>query len=393
MVAPTIEWAAKVGRLRWKNVPLAFGDLAISGSAGSADGERSPGVYALERRTGELRWHFRCTGAVNSICVAAGLLVFGTLDGMVHCISAESGRKRWSTPVGVPVVASPTPTAAGFVVFGIPRRAIVLSSEDGRILDSSELPGTVVADPVPTDFDFAAFSREGDAVFIDRANGDVAIGAPLTYESDLGERRRAGVVAELTRFGDGFVIPFVRDTTYEDPPLVCVTGGRVGGWRVTWRATRRQRVGQGFGNLRMRPVAWNAETLIVCGAYSNEAYAIDARGQWKWSCPLGYEAFPQWGGPEICGESVLVPRNDGFLHQVDPVSGKRLLSLYLGRQEAAGLWVNAEQRFPNADVAPWWQDVRRDPLVGRPTVIGDTVIQGSEEGWLYCISGLAVRRE
>ena len=61
------------------------------------------------------------------------------------------------------------------------------------------------------------------------------------------------------------------------------------------------------------------------------------------------------------------------------------MSVYLGRQDGAGLIVGADEWFPNKNRHADWKGPLDDALVSSPLIVGDKVFQGSREGWLYCL--------
>jgi outer membrane protein assembly factor BamB len=53
-------------------------------------------LYAVDARTGKLRWRFRADHEINSApAFAGGMLFFGTDGGSVYAVNARSGRQRW----------------------------------------------------------------------------------------------------------------------------------------------------------------------------------------------------------------------------------------------------------------------------------------------------------
>jgi len=131
------------GRQRWKRktdgpvpaTPAIDGDTLY---VGSYDGK----FYALDARTGALRWKFATEGErrfeakglhgmlpknqtiadafdvfLSSPVVAAGLVYFGSGDGNVYALDAQSGDMRWKFRTGDVVHASPA-YADGVVFFG-----------------------------------------------------------------------------------------------------------------------------------------------------------------------------------------------------------------------------------------------------------------------------------
>ena len=78
-------------------------------------------VYAVERKTGKLRWKYDAVGLPTSPVIAGDKVLFGA-DGVLHMLSLETGDKIWSYEVS-DEIASPS------LAFGL----ILVASEDGTV--------------------------------------------------------------------------------------------------------------------------------------------------------------------------------------------------------------------------------------------------------------------
>lgn len=120
----------KTGELRWKR-PAPTG---VSGSP-STDGRRvyfglgngtfgtshaNPvgSVACLGADDGNVLWTFDAKDAVlTAVAVDRGKVYFGSRDGNLYCLDAETGRKAWAFDAGEPVLSSPA-LGGGRVYFG-----------------------------------------------------------------------------------------------------------------------------------------------------------------------------------------------------------------------------------------------------------------------------------
>jgi outer membrane protein assembly factor BamB len=104
-------WSVAIGSQRGATVsssPAVVGGTVYIGS----DDEN---LYALEARTGAVRWRFRTGGRVySSPAVADGLVFVGSMSRRLHAVHAATGRAAWSYDAGGFVDASPA-VAAGVV--------------------------------------------------------------------------------------------------------------------------------------------------------------------------------------------------------------------------------------------------------------------------------------
>ncbi|HSL65188.1 MAG TPA: PQQ-binding-like beta-propeller repeat protein [Gaiellaceae bacterium] len=93
-----IAMNARNGKVLWRfdagaveSTPLVRGKTIYFGSWDRR-------LYAVDIRTGKLRWSYRADHEVNtSPAYAGGTLFFGTDGGRVHAVWAKTGRNRWTT--------------------------------------------------------------------------------------------------------------------------------------------------------------------------------------------------------------------------------------------------------------------------------------------------------
>ncbi len=100
-------WTLRFGmRQAQEATPLVIGDtMYVTTSSGPRD------VYALDAKTGTVRWRYApaiaanvaatvCCGLVNrGAAYAGGKLFFGSLDGYLTALDAKSGKEIWRTRV------------------------------------------------------------------------------------------------------------------------------------------------------------------------------------------------------------------------------------------------------------------------------------------------------
>jgi outer membrane protein assembly factor BamB len=87
-------------------------------------GGRDKLVYCLSAKTGKPRWTFTTKARVDSSpAIAGGRVYIGSNDGHFYVLDLSSGRKLWDFEAGSPLSASPA-IGAGRVVIG---------SQDGRL--------------------------------------------------------------------------------------------------------------------------------------------------------------------------------------------------------------------------------------------------------------------
>lgn len=83
-----LAWGHESGDI-YTSSPTLSGDLLV---VGSGDGY----VYALDRKTGEVRWRARTGGRVRSSpAIADGRVYVGSMDGILYAYDLETGQAAW----------------------------------------------------------------------------------------------------------------------------------------------------------------------------------------------------------------------------------------------------------------------------------------------------------
>lgn len=80
--------------------------------------DRGKRLYALQSKTGELKWTFRARRSIDSSPVISGdVAYFGCDDGRLYGVALETGKQVWSYEIGDAITAAPA-IAAGHLVVG-----------------------------------------------------------------------------------------------------------------------------------------------------------------------------------------------------------------------------------------------------------------------------------
>lgn len=161
---------ARTGRLIWRNSPVGnnlMGNPLIVGdtvylSAGSVGfnfsnvsryarmhkairggGVSFSGIYALDRRTGRLLWHFETLGeAMPTPAVDHGRLFLATGAGNIYAVNAHSGRAVWKQHVGGMANMSAPAVYHGRVYVSMSVKAYLycLDAANGHVLWRGQIP-------------------------------------------------------------------------------------------------------------------------------------------------------------------------------------------------------------------------------------------------------------
>ncbi|MHB9131749.1 MAG: outer membrane protein assembly factor BamB family protein, partial [Armatimonadota bacterium] len=93
-------WRTSLGGVTHFSSPVVAGGMLYLGVADEDDRGRA-GVYALDARTGKIRWHFpTATSIKHTVAVAHGLVYTASVDGQVYAIDADTGKERWRYSLG-----------------------------------------------------------------------------------------------------------------------------------------------------------------------------------------------------------------------------------------------------------------------------------------------------
>ncbi len=209
----------RTGALRWK---FPTGDVVHASPAYDAGtiyiGSWDSRLYALDAASGREKWRFEAgqdpvmhnqVGFQSSPAVAKGTVYVGCRDAHLYALDAETGKQRWSLPTrGSWVVASPA-VAQGKVIVGTSDSKLlhVLDAESGKPIYQHEGNAYFFSSPAVT----------ADTIVVGKMNGgvialDLPTGKPLwEYETEA-SRRNAGWLLNADRSHNSAMI--FRPTDY-----------------------------------------------------------------------------------------------------------------------------------------------------------------------------------
>jgi len=183
--------------------PLACGEGFVF--AGSTRGT----LYALDARTGALRWKYETDGRIvgsPNFVEPRKVVVLDQSEGALHCVDAATGKSLWKSE-GMERCDGAPGVGTGKVVFGSCLAALHVFSSDGKYLRDIEVGGDggQIAGGVAVDGALAfAGLRSGSLVCADLEAGD------LLWSSDLSDGQTFSTPAVTSNrvvyaSGNGFV--------------------------------------------------------------------------------------------------------------------------------------------------------------------------------------------
>lgn len=380
---PKILWSHQVGIQGWLNGPLALGgDLVIVSSSGKLHNkpDAEDGVVALELRTGKRAWHARFPQDANGVA-ANQTHVFATCDdGHLYALDIRKGGVAWKHAGEGKMYSHPLLVADKVIVGDAAGNVYALAQSDGKLAWKLTLSGAIRG----------GASADGSHVYVASQGGEVA---KLGFDGKTawkhavkrppwdgrGQPEAIEVYSPPIVDQDVIIVPFARDTYYEDVPGFLALDKKTG--RDRWRA---KGPGQ-WGNVRST-AALVAGTLVYAEPYSGDIVGLaSSTGRMLYRHTVGPCLFPSWASPAAAGDVVYVPRFDGTVHAVRASSGKELWKIYLGDKRHAG---STPPAAPASRHGCDWE-VGVGSSIYSPAAVSETgtLLVGTAEGWLYAIGG------
>jgi outer membrane protein assembly factor BamB len=196
-----VRWSARLSGMVVGGVLLA-GDTVYAGTS------RPEGrVYALQRSTGKQIWR-RSTNPIGApLALISGILVAQTQRGEVLGLDPASGRIRWHRRTGVSRVAV-APAGPGALLAATTDSLFRLSTVDGKITQRAASPGTIVSPWVTYNGGLVAGTTDSQVVLLD----------PATVKQKWTVRVDAPVLNSPAVLGDTLFLASRMGTVYRIDP-------------------------------------------------------------------------------------------------------------------------------------------------------------------------------
>lgn len=366
-VSPPLRevWRRHLGQHLHGGSPVIANGRVYVSLVDFADGNGG-GLVALDLESGNIQWRHPTGRSVRSApAVSDGIVVFASLDGVIHALSADSGAPVWTYDLAAVledprrrnIYASPV-IADGVVYAGILRELVALDLESGIPLWSIE-PYNIGGEGST----YASIAVASGVVIATVARGTRGLHA---FDPQTG--------AELWR----------------SPPHVTEGG-------------------------ESAPIVVG-DTVYVTN-WLTELYALNLfDGEIRWSRKLNADGFPWAYGilatPAYADGVLYVPTTFGHLHAIDAASGQEKWRLeaddgfvhaahYQGRSQAftsapivtgRTLWVGGpDGRLRAIDPVtgePLWSFELPVPILMSPAPAGDALILGTYDGTIRALTPL-----
>lgn len=150
-----LKWKQKIGVTTYRTNMVLDGDILYIGSNGkdrNFDDDVLDGVYALDAKTGKVKWHFNPEvigdNDVNGLAISGDKLFFGTDNYYFFCLDKQSGEQKWKIKTAydvesMPVLADINGDQNVEVFFTVETMGVyAVDSENGRIIWKQDSIGT-----------------------------------------------------------------------------------------------------------------------------------------------------------------------------------------------------------------------------------------------------------
>jgi outer membrane protein assembly factor BamB len=284
--------------------------VAVDGTVyfGTIDGK----VIALEAETGKRRWEFNAKDAVVATPVLnENLLFVGSMSGKLHCLDAKSGRERWFYDAGVAVSGSAA-VLSGVVCIGTDNKLVGINVQNGKEAWAVPFPGSLGCNVTVGNGAFVAF-RGSEIRVVDAATGTARW------------KRDDEPANDNINFGPPYPIA-TRSIASESGRIYFVRGGRLRAWdektgNDIW-ASPPPSGGERLIDGSLVVVADGK--VIVCAAGDKgqgDSYAFSTTdGKLVWRCKTGTEGTE--AKPALHGRYIVVSSQEGKLTWIDLTSGE-----------------------------------------------------------------------
>jgi outer membrane protein assembly factor BamB len=397
--APPIKWSVRVGSQQWKNRPVFKDGVIYVGSAGQVwnSPDALDGVYAIDSSSGNIRWFSPTNSDANEVLVTEDFVFCGTDIGGLWCIDRANGEAIWHREFHSGIAHRPVLTSDGHIfIVSFHGEASIIDSSSGRVLAQNRLEGTFISNLAvdPAGGTILVPSVEGMIFSVSAERANIAIAARHAVKCmGFDEREETpSLYAPPVLFEGTWIQPVVRSTYCRGPALVALDLSTSSA-NVLWHGSDPGSLCGHFGNIRSTP-ALIEDTLVFGGAYSQLLIGVNAKsGTTSWATELGVPMFPQWPAPVATSSSIYLPRHDGYVYEIDRRDHTKQWSLFLGKEQFAGIQEQIIDRDPLGNAtSPFSESGNWNPLFGSP-IFSTPCLQpdegalfvGTSEGILYCV--------
>lgn len=241
------------------------------GAPAAADGvvvfpSSDQNLYALDAKTGVLKWKYEAEGALwASPVIAEGRVYQAGMGHFIYALDLNTGEEFWKTDLGGPVLAAPALGEGGRIFVGTQNKEVMaLDSADGKVEWAIKLDGSLWNQPLVLDDRLIFGADSNQLYFLNTADGSEFKRIQLNSSAIASPRLAGDALVVLTEGGE--VITFSKD-------------GETRGW--TAKQTK--------GKLYSSPAVFEDQIVIAPfqGDHLLAGYSLAGEAQTKWDSFTG----------------------------------------------------------------------------------------------------------
>jgi eukaryotic-like serine/threonine-protein kinase len=206
--SPTPTWSYRdyEGKGRFIGAPVVAGDVVILPSTDKH-------IYALDKKSGTLRWKFATRGALWAPAASDSTLAYQPgLDHYLYAIDLASGKQAWEIDLGGPIVGGVTLDAQGYLYVGTLNHTLyAVDTETGKALWNATVEGNIWAAPLLHEGKLYFGTDKNKVYIFDAAAGKATqtletsssvIGSPVLTDGTITIGTEGGEIFTLTLDGE-----------------------------------------------------------------------------------------------------------------------------------------------------------------------------------------------
>ncbi len=315
---------------------LASGTLFF----GSDDGH----LYAIDARTGRLRWCYDVgAGVASSPSVVDGLVYFTAWNGDLHAVNAATGHLRWKADLGRDLgtmtywdfyTSSPTPFGTALYVGSGDGHLYALDRATGRKLWTHATGARIRGTPAVTAGHVVVGTMDGHVVAVDRRTG----AAQWTFATD-----GAGYTFER-KHNDTTALP-ASPAVHDGVVTIGGRDGNIYAIDLETGASRWKTTHDG-GSWILSTAMQGSTVFVGSGSAAIVQSAKLADGSENWRAPISGAAF---GVVSVAGDVLVADDFGGNVHAFDTANGHELWRFALGDRIFGGALIADGAVFVGAD--------------------------------------------
>lgn len=197
----------KVDKSKWPRDAFSYAQPTVTSTGLLVVGNLDGHLYAVDKRTGELRWRWGEEGAkdrrgiTSTVLEHDGALYFGANDGKVHAIQLSDQSSLWTFETGGEVNSSPIIDGSGTLYVGSrDHKLYALDAKTGQKKWEVETQGPILAKPV---------LYQDKLIIFGSGEGDGHVYAVSTSDGKVFWKFKTGDKVEADAYvdGDRFYVP------------------------------------------------------------------------------------------------------------------------------------------------------------------------------------------